>query len=90
MFQLVDSDGGGSIGRDEVLDLMRLVGYQCTEEEVDDMISEIDEDGNIVEQDWGENAGEWPWADWGDESDNRAEGDPSEDGEPGAEGHQPS
>jgi hypothetical protein len=47
MFQLVDSDGGGSIGRDEVLDLMRLVGYQCTEEEVDDMISEIDEDGNM-------------------------------------------
>ena len=47
MFQLVDTDGGGSIGRDEVMDLMRMVGYRCTEDEVDDMISEIDEDGNM-------------------------------------------
>eukprot|EP01043_Picozoa_sp_COSAG02_P036172 COSAG02_NODE_2634_length_8374_cov_12.795166_7_plen_172_part_00 len=47
MFSLVDADGGGSIGREEVLDLMRMVGYQCTEEEVDDMISEIDTDGNM-------------------------------------------
>jgi hypothetical protein len=46
MFDLVDSDHGGSIGRDEVLDLMKTVGYDCTEEEVDDMISEIDIDGN--------------------------------------------
>ena len=41
MFNLVDTDGGGSIGREEVLDLMGMVGYQCTEEEVDDMISEM-------------------------------------------------
>jgi hypothetical protein len=47
MFNLVDADGGGSIGREEVLDLMGMVGYQCTEEEVDDMISEIDTDGNM-------------------------------------------
>ena len=47
MFQLVDSDGGGAIGREEVLDLMGMVGYQCTEEEVDDMINEIDQDGNM-------------------------------------------
>lgn len=47
MFNLVDTDGGGSIGREEVLDLMGMVGYQCTEEEVDDMISEIDTDGNM-------------------------------------------
>jgi|EP01046_Picozoa_sp_COSAG06_P027651 hypothetical protein len=47
MFNLVDTDGGGSIGREEVLDLMQMVGYQCTEEEVDDMINEIDTDGNM-------------------------------------------
>jgi hypothetical protein len=47
MFGLVDTDGGGSIGRDEVMDLMGMVGYQCTEEEVDDMINEIDQDGNM-------------------------------------------
>ena len=47
MFQLVDTDGGGSIGREEVLDLMGMVGYKCTEEEVDDMINEIDTDGNM-------------------------------------------
>ena len=47
MFQLVDTDGGGSIGREEVLDLMGMVGYKCTEEEVDDMINEIDVDGNM-------------------------------------------
>lgn len=47
MFNLVDADGGGSIGREEVLDLMGMVGYQCTEDEIDDMISEIDTDGNM-------------------------------------------
>eukprot|EP01051_Picozoa_sp_SAG22_P011296 SAG22_NODE_1071_length_5708_cov_8.431093_2_plen_213_part_00 len=46
MFDLVDSDGGGTIGREEVIELMRTVGYDCTEEEVDDMINEIDTDGN--------------------------------------------
>ncbi len=47
MFQLVDTDGGGSIGREEVLDLMGMVGYKCTEEEVDEMINWIDGDGNM-------------------------------------------
>ena len=46
MFNLVDSDGGGDIGRDEVIELMQMVGYECTEQEVDDMIAEIDLDGN--------------------------------------------
>ena len=36
MFNLVDSDGGGDIGRDEVIELMQMVGYECTEQEVDD------------------------------------------------------
>ena len=47
MFTLVDTDGGGSIGKEEVLDLMRMVGYDCTEDEVEDMINEIDQDGNM-------------------------------------------
>lgn len=47
MFLLVDTDNGGSIGKEEVMDLMRMVGYECSEDEVDDMINEIDQDGNM-------------------------------------------
>ena len=35
-----------AIERDEVIELMQMVGYECTEQEVDDMIAEIDLDGN--------------------------------------------
>ena len=35
----------GAVGP-QVIELMRTVGYDCTEEEVDDMINEIDTDGN--------------------------------------------
>jgi hypothetical protein len=45
MFLLVDTDNGGSIGKEEVMDLMRMVGYECSEDEVDDMINEIDQVG---------------------------------------------
>jgi calmodulin len=46
IFRLVDLDGGGSISPEELSELMAMLGISVTKEELDDMINEIDEDGD--------------------------------------------
>lgn len=46
IFNLVDKDGGGSISKAELSELLDTLGIDATPEEVDLMISEIDSDGN--------------------------------------------
>ena len=46
IFNLVDVDRGGSISPEELNDLIRLVGMSITKDELDEMVAEIDEDGN--------------------------------------------
>lgn len=43
IFNLVDKDGGGSITKVELADLMDTLGIDATPEEIDFMISEIDQ-----------------------------------------------
>lgn len=47
IFNLVDKDGGGSITKSELADLMDTLGIDATPEEIDFMISEIDQ-GRLV------------------------------------------
>lgn len=47
IFNLVDKDGGGSITKVELADLMDTLGIDASPEEIDAMISEIDQ-GNIL------------------------------------------
>eukprot|EP00946_MAST-07B_sp_MAST-7B-sp1_P002463 g2463.t1 len=46
IFDLVDKDKGGSIGSEELADLMSTLGIDASREEIRAMVSEIDEDGN--------------------------------------------
>lgn len=46
MFNLVDRDGGGSISNEELGELMDTLGICASQEEIDLMIQEIDEDSN--------------------------------------------
>eukprot|EP00449_Zooxanthella_nutricula_P015545 CAMPEP_0198546120 /NCGR_PEP_ID=MMETSP1462-20131121/66320_1 /TAXON_ID=1333877 /ORGANISM="Brandtodinium nutriculum, Strain RCC3387" /LENGTH=163 /DNA_ID=CAMNT_0044276549 /DNA_START=23 /DNA_END=514 /DNA_ORIENTATION=+ len=46
IFNLVDSDKGGSIGTEELSRLMDTLGIRTTPEELKLMVSEIDENGN--------------------------------------------
>lgn len=46
IFNLVDKDGGGTITKMELADLMETLGIEATSEEIDFMISEIDQDGD--------------------------------------------
>ncbi len=46
LFDLVDLDHGGSISPDELGSLMETLGLKPNQEELDEMIREIDEDGN--------------------------------------------
>ena len=46
IFNLVDTDGGGSITKDELAELMDTLGIDATPEEIDLMINEIDQDSN--------------------------------------------
>lgn len=46
IFNLVDKDGGGSITKEELGELMDTLGIDATPDEIDLMISEIDEDSN--------------------------------------------
>ncbi|CAM9156043.1 unnamed protein product [Chrysoparadoxa australica] len=46
IFHLVDRDGGGTITKEELGDLMDTLGIDATPEEIDLMINEIDEDSN--------------------------------------------
>eukprot|EP00924_Labyrinthula_sp_SR-Ha-C_P006738 snap_masked-scaffold_29-processed-gene-3.0-mRNA-1 protein AED:0.03 eAED:0.05 QI:0/-1/0/1/-1/1/1/0/172 len=46
IFNLVDTDGGGSISNEELRELMQTLGINATQEEVDNMVREIDQDAN--------------------------------------------
>mmetsp|Transcript_73382 Transcript_73382/g.192404 ORF Transcript_73382/g.192404 Transcript_73382/m.192404 type:complete len:156 (-) Transcript_73382:86-553(-) len=46
IFNLVDTDKGGSIGTEELSRLMETLGIRTTTEELKLMVSEIDENGN--------------------------------------------
>eukprot|EP01038_Epipyxis_sp_PR26KG_P009991 gene9991-13443_t len=46
IFNLVDKDGGGTITKVELAELMETLGIDASPEEIDQMISEIDQDGN--------------------------------------------
>jgi len=46
IFNLVDRDGGGEITKDELGELMDTLGIDATPEEIDAMISELDQDGS--------------------------------------------
>ena len=46
IFNLVDKDGGGSITKHELADLMETLGIEASSDEIDFMINEIDTDGN--------------------------------------------
>ena len=46
IFNLVDKDGGGTISKEELGELMETLGIDATPEEIDLMIAEIDEDNN--------------------------------------------
>jgi len=46
IFNLVDRDGGGTITKEELGELMDTLGIDATPEEIDLMISEIDSDSN--------------------------------------------
>jgi len=46
IFNLVDKDGGGSISKVELAELLDTLGIDATPEEVDQMVAEIDADGS--------------------------------------------
>ncbi|GAQ80989.1 calmodulin [Klebsormidium nitens] len=46
VFNLVDKDGGGTLSAVEILELMKMLGLNFTEEEIQGMIAEIDVDGD--------------------------------------------
>ena len=46
IFNLVDKDGGGSITKEELGELLDTLGIDATPEDIDAMIAEIDQDGN--------------------------------------------
>lgn len=43
IFNLVDKDGGGSITKAELADLMDTLGIDASPEDIDNMINEIDQ-----------------------------------------------
>ena len=48
IFNLVDKDGGGSITKVELAELMDTLGIDASAEEIDMMISEIDQGKDII------------------------------------------
>lgn len=46
IFNLVDRNGGGSISKDELSELMRMLGMEVGSAEIGAMISEMDSDAN--------------------------------------------
>lgn len=46
-FSLFDKDGSGSITNDELGTVMESLGQHPTEEELNDMINEVDIDGEL-------------------------------------------
>ena len=45
-FAVFDSDGSGTIEADEIRKVMKSLGDNLTDEEVEDMIRHVDKDGN--------------------------------------------
>lgn len=48
-FDLFDTDGGGDISTKELGTVMRMLGQNPTKEELDEIIEEVDEDGESRE-----------------------------------------
>ncbi|KAL0480002.1 calmodulin [Acrasis kona] len=46
IFSLVDSDGGGSISKDELSQLLQTLNIKFSEEQLDMMMAEVDSDGS--------------------------------------------
>uniref|UniRef100_A0A915DN83 EF-hand domain-containing protein n=1 Tax=Ditylenchus dipsaci TaxID=166011 RepID=A0A915DN83_9BILA len=46
MFQMFDTDGSGALGNVELKEAMISIGLQASEQEIDELIREVDEDGN--------------------------------------------
>ncbi|KAG2375229.1 hypothetical protein C9374_009852 [Naegleria lovaniensis] len=46
IFDLVDTDGGGSIQKEELRQLMETLGLNPTDEQLDEMMLEVDADGS--------------------------------------------
>lgn len=49
-FDMFDTDGGGDISTKELGTVMRMLGQNPTREELDEIIEEVDEDGENVAQ----------------------------------------
>ena len=48
-FQLFDRDGGGAITANKLGAVMRAIGQNPTEAELQDMINEVDVDGSYIQ-----------------------------------------
>ncbi|VDK59634.1 unnamed protein product [Anisakis simplex] len=46
LFEMFDTDGSGAIGNEELKKAMIKIGLQANDQEIDNLIREIDEDGN--------------------------------------------
>eukprot|EP01036_Dinobryon_divergens_P024109 gene24108-32526_t len=46
IFNLVDKDGGGSISKVELGELMETLGIEATQEDIEAMIAEVDKEGS--------------------------------------------
>lgn len=47
-FDMFDTDGGGDISTKELGTVMRMLGQNPSREELDAIIEEVDEDGEII------------------------------------------
>jgi hypothetical protein len=46
IFSLVDKDGGGTISNEELSELFSIVGIEASDEDLDEMIRQMDEDNS--------------------------------------------
>ncbi|KAI6174410.1 hypothetical protein M3Y98_01187000 [Aphelenchoides besseyi] len=46
LFSMFDTDGSGAIGNEELKQAIISIGMQASDKEIDDLIKEVDEDGN--------------------------------------------
>jgi calmodulin len=62
IFNLVDLDKGGTISKDELRQLMTTLGLKPTQDELNSMVDEIDQDGNgEIDFDGVHASQTWPW-----------------------------